>query len=123
MQFPTGLTVSYGNKLLGLPTVILEWPVVLHSLIIPFFLFSYALKLLLENMRIFYSSTTNWVIAFVISFALLLFISSAGPIFTGMAIFMICLFKIHGVKGVLTGIGLCIAYIFFIHPLLITYLT
>lgn len=114
--------VSYLNKLFGIPTTILEWPLVLPSLIIPLLLFTYAMKLLLEEIRIFYSETINWAIAFVISFASLLFISYAGPIFAGMAIFMICFFKLHGTKGILTGVIVGGLYAFFIHPLLITYL-
>lgn len=113
---------TFFKKLLGISSTMLRWPVVLHSLIIPLFLFSYAIKLLLEEMRIFSSSTVNWIIGIVVSLALLFLIAHLGPLFASLGIFAICFFKIRGAKGILVGAGLGFVYFVWINPLLITHL-
>lgn len=116
------LILSYLEKLLGLPILMLKWPAVLHSLLIPLFLFSYALKLSLDSIGIFSSSSVNWTIALMISLAFLLFIAQGGPFFASAGISMIFLFKLHGTKGIIVGLLCGALYFFIINPLLVTYL-
>jgi len=101
----------------------IELVAILITYVIPILLFSFALKLLLEKIRIFRSSTVNWGIAFVIAFSSLYFIRGIYSIIMAVSIFAICVFKMGGLKGFLIGIVATFLYFIFALPFLLNFLS
>ena len=86
--------------------------------IIPIILFSFAIKSILEKIRIFNSGTVNWGIALMISLSTIYFLRNLSFYITGISILAICLFKINGGKKYLIGITATIIYFLFVLPFL-----
>ncbi len=91
---------------------------ILVTYIIPILLFSFALKIMLEKIRIFSSNTVNWGISLIIAALTIYFIPGLFSILTGVSILAICLFKIEGGKKYLIGIAAIVVYFFFVSQFL-----
>lgn len=109
------------SNILKIPSQFLEWPLILTNLILPLIFFWYAIKCLLDKLKIFGYSNINWGIAFIIALSSLFFISSLSMILTPISIFMIGLFKLRGKTRILFIVG-GIALYWFVLPLLIGWL-
>jgi hypothetical protein len=111
------------SQILGIKPKILEWPGVLVNFILPFILFSYALKCVLEKLKIFRSPTVYWGIALIIAFITLVFIPGIGHFAAAFSIFATCILKLGmGLKGVLVGIIVAVIYFTLAIPFLISIL-
>lgn len=100
------------SKILRISPSILKWPGVLTNLIIPFILFSYVLKDLLEEIKIFRSPRVHWMLSILLSLSALTLISSLGPIIAVISILFISHKKISGIWGIVLGIIVVIIYFF-----------
>ena len=103
---------------LNIPNYLIRGPGVFIYLIIPLILFSYALKCALDRIRIFHSSTVNWIIGFIIAISTLFLISVLAVFIVPVSIFIICLTKFEIKKGIIFGIIGGIIYWIIIAPLL-----
>jgi hypothetical protein len=92
---------------------------ILINYLIPIVLFSFAIKEMLEKIRIFgYHSVVNWGISISIAILTVYFLPGFSLYFTGVSILAICLFKIEGGKKFLIGIAATAIYFIFIMPYL-----
>lgn len=92
---------------------------ILVNYAIPVIAFAYALKLMLEKMRIFgYYSMANWVIAFLISISTVYFVQGLSLYITSASILAICMFKIYGGKKFFIGLIAAAVYFLLIAPFL-----
>ncbi len=88
-------------------------------------LIAFVIKSLLDKLRMFRSSTVNWLLSFVVAFSGIYFakipIATLTTI-TAISIFAICALKISGVKGFLIGIAAAVVYFVFALPFLLRFL-
>jgi len=92
---------------------------ILINYLIPIILLSFAIKSMLDKMRIFgYHSIANWGISISIAALTIYFIPGFSLYITGISILGICLFKIEGGKKYLIGIAATALYFIFILPFL-----
>ena len=96
--------INQVSRIIHVPETFLQFPQVITNLIIPFFFFSYLLKYLLNELRIFRNSPVNWGIACVISFISLLWLSILAPFITIGSIFYLSYKKLGLGKGIVVGI-------------------
>lgn len=107
---------------LKIPSHYLEWPLILTHVIIPFIFFWYAMKCFLDKIGIFRFSNVNGIIAFLIAFSSLFFVSSLGLLLTPVSIGMIGIFKLHG-KSKIIFIAIGIILYWLILPILMSYIS
>ena len=111
------------RDIFGISSNFFRWPFVLTNLIIPFILFTYAMKLVLERLGIFKSEGVNYGISAIISLSCIVLLASMGPIVIVGSIFIISVMKMGaGLKAFGFGIVLA-AIVYYILPFLINYLT
>lgn len=92
---------------------------ILINYLIPIILLSFAIKSMLDKMRIFsYHSIANWGISISIAALTIYFLTGLSLYITGISILGICLFKIEGGKKYLIGIVATAIYFVFILPFL-----
>lgn len=99
-----------------------DLPSILLIYIIPTILFAYLIESLLDRIRIFHTSSVNWIISIMIAFSSLYFIKDTYSFITGGSIFFLCVFKIGGIKGFLIGIAVTFIYFAFILPFLLKFI-
>jgi len=108
------------QRYLGVPTYLLRWPNIITELLIPFILFAYAMKLILEKLSIFRNETVNSGLAIVISLSSILFVRL---MITPVSVFMITMLKVDGNRGVALGFILAAITGFVVMPWLTQYLS
>jgi len=91
---------------------------ILINYLIPVVLLSFAIKGMLDKLRIFSYSNANWGIAITMAILTIYFLQGLSLYITGISILAICLFKINGGKKYLIGIVATIIYFVFILPFL-----
>ncbi len=107
----------------GISSHFFKWPFVLTELLIPFIVFTYALKLVLEKLGIFRSDAINFGLSALIALSSIFFVTAMGPVIIPVSIFMISIMKMgSGAKGIILGILLSIL-VFYATPFVVGYLT
>ncbi|MBI2547570.1 MAG: hypothetical protein HYW23_03940 [Candidatus Aenigmarchaeota archaeon] len=111
--------ISAVSQALGISAELLKWPNVTYTLVLPFFLFSYAIYLILQEMKIFSSSGFNLALGFVISFSSLIMITFLNSFYVPFSLILISTFKVRGTWGILIGAALAFIYFVFVYPFLV----
>ncbi len=100
---------------IGLSTFIISY-------LISAVLLSFVIKFFLDKLRMFRSSTVNWLLSLLVAFSVIYFGEIPFAIITTLSIFAICALKISGVKGFLIGIAAAGVYFVFALPFLLSFL-
>ena len=94
----------------------------IFNFLVPLVVFGYAVKILFDQIGLFHKSKfTHMLLGLLISLAALVLLPSLNIFFASLAIFIIFMFELHGMKGVLTGIISGVIF-FLAYPLALKFL-